>query len=638
MSFRLSVNIDALRAQRYSTQTSAALERALERLSTGKRINAAQDDAAGLAVSTGLEASRRGTQRAIQNLNESVGFLSTAEAGISTQIELVQRMRELAVQASNGTLNLNDRTLLNSEFQEILSEFTRLTRDTQIGGVRLLDGSFTTASIQTGTQSNDQVALDLQDTRVDEIFTRNRGTGAFESASTGGNTSYPVREGDFNGDGKTDIVTLLVAAGETMDFAVQAAFYTGNADGTFTLARTTTLYEGASTPATSTIAVGDFNNDGKDDVAISGSGSTSAYTILGQTDISDATPSSSFTLNNLYLQTADINGDGNLDLYGSVGSGNGNYNYALGRGDGTFEDRVSVTRTGSTGTTQVELRDINDDGFADQVFANATILAYQLGVGDGTFGATTNILSGLTGNPKFAFGDMNGDGQDDFVVSDSTTTVRSYMRNGALTYNLSSTQTLDTSAAFGQLSLYDVNSDGSLDVLALQSASSRRLSTLFNTGSGALQAPIETDLGVSTGTQFIVTDVADTRVPTVVVSNAGSGFTVFDSLTETSSAVSELRLVSQEQAQYSLGVLDTALNNLLSAQSTLGALQTRLDFNQAASSIAVENLSSATSLLVDADVAEETAELVRTQILQQAQVAVMAQANIQNSLALDLLR
>jgi flagellin len=638
MSFKLSVNIDALRAQRYATQTSSALARALERLSTGKRINSAQDDAAGLAVSTGLEASRRGTQRAIQNLNESVGFLSTAEAGISTQIELVQRMRELAVQASNGTLNLEDRTLLNSEFQEILSEFTRLTRDTQIGGVKLLDGSFTTATIQTGTQSNDKVALDLQDTRVDTIFTRDRGTGVFESASTGGNTSYPVAEGDFNGDGLRDFITLLSAAGDTLDFSIQAAFYTGNADGTFTLSRTTELYETAATPATATLTVGDFNNDGKDDAAFSGGGSTSILTILGDADLTDATVNSSITFNNLYLQTADINGDGILDLYGAVGAGNGNYNYALGRGDGTFEDRVSVVRTGSAGTTQVELRDINDDGFADQVFANATILAYQLGNGDGTFGATTNILSGLTGNPKFAFGDMNGDGQDDFVVSDSTTTVRSYMRNGALNYNLSSTQTLSTSAAFGQLSLFDVNSDGSLDVLALQSATSRRLSTLFNTGSGALQAPIETNLGIASGTQFIVTDVADSRVPTLVVSNAGSGFRVFDSLTETSSAVSDLRLVSQEQAQYSLAVLDNALNNLLSAQSTLGALHSRLDFNAAASNLAAENLASAKSLILDADITEETAELVRTQVLQQAQVAVMAQANIQNSLALDLLR
>ncbi len=108
-------------AQRNLANTTRALSRALERLSTGRRINSARDDASGLARATGLDSQTRSLSRAIKNANEAQAFLSTADGILASQLDLVHRMRELALQAANGTLALGDRSKLNLELNELLS-------------------------------------------------------------------------------------------------------------------------------------------------------------------------------------------------------------------------------------------------------------------------------------------------------------------------------------------------------------------------------------------------------------------------------------------------------------------------------------------------------------------------------------
>jgi flagellin len=115
MGLRINTNVLSLTAQRNLQKTSKALGKALERLASGSRINRAGDDAAGLAISEGLNSQVRGVRVAIRNANDALGFLNTAEGALSELTNITQRLRELAIQAANGTLGSTDRGYLDSE-------------------------------------------------------------------------------------------------------------------------------------------------------------------------------------------------------------------------------------------------------------------------------------------------------------------------------------------------------------------------------------------------------------------------------------------------------------------------------------------------------------------------------------------
>jgi len=135
-------NINALVAQQSSMSISKELKTAMERLSTGQKVNRASDDSAGLAIGNVMTAQIRGLNMGIKNANDAVAMLQTAEGSMSTMTDILQRMRELAVQASNDTNTSRDRSFLNAEFQSLKSEFNRVVKNTQWNGMNLLDGTF----------------------------------------------------------------------------------------------------------------------------------------------------------------------------------------------------------------------------------------------------------------------------------------------------------------------------------------------------------------------------------------------------------------------------------------------------------------------------------------------------------------
>src|SRR6185436_9330286 len=157
MGFRINTNVISLASQRALTSSSKALGRALERLASGSRINRAGDDAAGLAISEGLGSQVRGVRVAVRNANDALGFLNTAEGALSELTNITQRLRELAIQASNGTLGASDRTYLNAERGQLLSEFDRIATQTNFNGSNLLDGSFSTTDLQVGIRKGETI-------------------------------------------------------------------------------------------------------------------------------------------------------------------------------------------------------------------------------------------------------------------------------------------------------------------------------------------------------------------------------------------------------------------------------------------------------------------------------------------------
>jgi flagellin len=137
----INTNIPSLTAQRNLNTSQGSLAVALNRLSSGLRVNSAKDDAAGLAIATRLEAQSRGMGMAIRNANDAVSFVQTAEGGIAKINEALQRMRELAVQAANGTYTASDRSNLNAEFQQLSSEVARVASQTEFNGLQMFNGS-----------------------------------------------------------------------------------------------------------------------------------------------------------------------------------------------------------------------------------------------------------------------------------------------------------------------------------------------------------------------------------------------------------------------------------------------------------------------------------------------------------------
>lgn len=162
----IGTNVAALRATNASASAGSSLATSLERLSTGKRINSAKDDAAGLAIATKMTAQIRGLNAAARNSNDGISLAQTAEGALGQVSNIVQRIRELAVQSSNGTVTNADRAGLDNESRALLDQINTIASTTDFNGVKLLDGSAASVSIQTGTNASDTVAVGLVDSRA----------------------------------------------------------------------------------------------------------------------------------------------------------------------------------------------------------------------------------------------------------------------------------------------------------------------------------------------------------------------------------------------------------------------------------------------------------------------------------------
>jgi flagellin len=165
MALTVNTNIDSLAAQRNLSASGAQYSKALQRLSSGLRINSAADDAAGLAISTRLNSQVRGLNQAIRNANDGAALLGTAEGALGEVTNIVTRIKELAVQSANATNSATDRTSLNNEVQALISEVTRIASQTRFGNTNLLDGSFS-GNFQVGVNTGESVAASISNFRA----------------------------------------------------------------------------------------------------------------------------------------------------------------------------------------------------------------------------------------------------------------------------------------------------------------------------------------------------------------------------------------------------------------------------------------------------------------------------------------
>ena len=197
----INTNISALTAQNAQRYASNMMGQAMQRLSTGQRINSAKDDAAGLAISQKMTADVRGLAVAMRNAGDGISMAQTAEGAMGEVTNMLQRMRELAVQSANGTLTSTDRTAVQAEVKQLIGEIDNIGVRTNFNGLSLLDGSARGVRLQTGSRAGETVSFNLNSTRVRDLGLGSSpaltATGAFEATAANLGANQALQSGDL---------------------------------------------------------------------------------------------------------------------------------------------------------------------------------------------------------------------------------------------------------------------------------------------------------------------------------------------------------------------------------------------------------------------------------------------------------
>jgi len=188
----INTNIASLNSQRNLDRSQSGLQTSLQRLSSGLRINSARDDAAGLAISERMTAQIRGLDQARRNANDGVSLAQVGEGALDQMGNILQRVRELAVQSANATNSSSDRAALNAEVGQLVAELQRFALSTEFNGLKLLDGTFGSAVYQVGANANQTITATTADFRTDQYGTYQAGNDSRSFAASGTGTGAAI--------------------------------------------------------------------------------------------------------------------------------------------------------------------------------------------------------------------------------------------------------------------------------------------------------------------------------------------------------------------------------------------------------------------------------------------------------------
>lgn len=216
----INTNLPSLNTQRNLSTSQASLATSIQRLSSGLRVNSAKDDAAGLAIAERMNAQVKGLNVAARNANDGVSLAQTAEGALGKIGDMVQRMRELAVQSSNATNSVNDRAALNEEVKQLQSEIQRLATTTNFNGTKLLDGSFSDQAFQVGADAGQVITIadiaNAQTTSIGTVYAGTLDVSAIEMNAMAA-ADITVTVPGVNGDAPVDLGLTTANTGTASD-------------------------------------------------------------------------------------------------------------------------------------------------------------------------------------------------------------------------------------------------------------------------------------------------------------------------------------------------------------------------------------------------------------------------------------
>lgn len=347
MSSVINTNIGSLTAQRNLSTSQSSMTTAMQRLSSGLRINSAKDDAAGMAISDRMTSQIRGLSQAARNANDGISLSQTAEGALNEISNNLQRIRELAIQSANSTNSASDRSSLDAESQQLIAEISRVSSQTTFNGLNLLDGSFTAQKFQVGANANQTIDVtsiaDARSTALGSNILIAGGTamGVNTAAAAANTVNGVLIEADLKvttANGGTSSAISYAAGADAKDIAAAINAAAGAQGVTATATNSATL-SGLSLAGTAS-----FNLNGQAISAVV-TDSTDLTAVLsaingaaGATGVT-ATFSSSSSKSSITL-TANDGRDIEVDTFASTGAGNQT---------ATFGGAVTVTLTeGST--------------------------------------------------------------------------------------------------------------------------------------------------------------------------------------------------------------------------------------------------------------------------------------------------
>ena len=210
----INTNVSSLLSQNALSKNSTSLQNSMERLSTGVRINSAKDDAAGLAITTRMTSEIRGLNAAVRNANDGISVAQTAEGSLGEITNILQRLRELAVQSANSSNNATDRSFLDTEAQQLISETNRIGSQTNFNGIKLLNGSFSSQNFQVGAGEGEVIAFNsISDSRASAL-------GSHSLSTTGAIMGGPLAT---SVTAAANAVNAVLVADATAAFKLQTA-------------------------------------------------------------------------------------------------------------------------------------------------------------------------------------------------------------------------------------------------------------------------------------------------------------------------------------------------------------------------------------------------------------------------------
>jgi len=543
MGLFINTNTSSINARRKLTDSSNALGRSFERLSSGLRINSARDDAAGLAITNRMTAQIRGLDQAVRNSNDGISLAQTAEGALNETTNLLQRIRELAVQSASDNNNPQDRASLNEEVQQLVDEVNRIASNTSFNGNKILNGDIVNSVLQVGANVGETLTVRIDSAEATQLSRQMRRESFF-------GTNANIALGTFN---------------------------IGTQIGPDTY-KTTEIRQ----PVVSDDTVSTFNKD--------------RSAIAKAAAINDAYE---------FTGVRAIVGETTIGSAGNVLPGGHAYNGAINGGTLTETDFFVINGFKIAGF-QV-LQNDSDNSLVDAINAavdETGVLArlddksqLVLTAADGRnidIALSSALVRDVTGLLNGDFVGVNGAARN---ISDASNNIATFTTNAAFIASTYSAFVNGNSlhACFG-------------GQITLQS--NKQVDITFGADSNQAMGVTRRDGGESGQAIFGVS--SDFSVNTVDISTrAGSVL--------------------------SIEVIDLAIEQISAQRASLGAIQNRLESTINNLTTNSENLSASRSRILDADFATETANLSRNQIIQQAGVSILAQANQQPQIALSLL-